>query len=344
MKIMGIDIGGANTDCCIYEIRDNKIKHIESAKEYLPMWKEKENLESCLENFKKDYAIDVVIVTTTAELSDGYQSKKEGVLDIASKVINVFENSEIHFVTFNGLKDYDYVVKNPLEMAAANWIATSHIISKIDENCIFMDMGTTTTDIIPLKNGHEIAKGHSDLERLCSGELVYTGMLRTNVATIVNKIPINQEYSTVSSELFAISADVHTILGNITSDEYTCASPDNNDKTVIDCKRRLARVVCADLDMLTDVQIYNIAKYVEEKQINQVMDGLKKVSENNNIKKVIVSNYADSNICKKAAKKLNLDVSSLNEHLSVDSLNVSPTVGCIQMYLDKINRNISLIY
>ena len=52
-----------------------------------------------------------------------------------------------------------------------------------------MDMCTTTTDIIPIINKQNIAK-HTDVERLGSGELVYTGMLRTNIATIVHSIPI----------------------------------------------------------------------------------------------------------------------------------------------------------
>ena len=78
-----------------------------------------------------------------------------------------------------------------------------------------MDMGTTTTDIIPIINKQNIAK-HTDVERLGSGELVYTGMLRTNIATIVHSIPIYNIDTSVSSELFTITADVHRILGNIT--------------------------------------------------------------------------------------------------------------------------------
>ncbi|AWX32522.1 hydantoinase/oxoprolinase family protein [Methanosphaera sp. BMS] len=343
LTIMGLDIGGANTDCCICQINGNNMKLLTSKKQYLPMWQKKDNLADCLNNFKEDYHIDVVVATTTAELSDGYESKKEGILDITRKIIDVFDDAIVKFVTFNGLKDYEYVINNPMEMAAANWIATSHLISKIKDNCIFMDMGTTTTDIIPIKNQKESATGHSDLERLCSGELVYTGMLRTNVAAITHEIPVNDKVATVSSELFATTADVHMILGNITRDEYTCSTSDNNDKSLTSCKRRLARVVCADLDMLNDDEIMDIARYVEDRQISHVEDGLKKVCQANDLNDVVITNYAHADICRKAASNLKLNITSLNDYLKEDSLNVCPTLGCVQMYVDEHLGDITLL-
>ena len=342
--IMGLDIGGANTDCCIYKITDNQAILIESIKQYLPMWEKKDELTKCLEGFKKRYPITVVITTTTAELADGYKSKKEGIFDITGKVMEVFDDCIVKFVTVNNLKDYEYVIENPLEAAAANWIATAHLISKINDTCIFIDMGTTTTDIIPIKNRCEIAQGHNDLERLCSGELVYTGMFRSNVATIVHEIPIDNHIATVSSELFANTADVHHILGNISQSDYTCSTSDNEDKSIISCKRRLARVVCADLDMLSDEKIIDIARYVEKQQINLIKNGLNKVYSKTKIDEIIITNYADANICTKAAAELGLKHTKLNDFIEADTINVSPTIGCVQMYIDEfLDEKINLI-
>ena len=69
------------------------------------------------------------------------------------------------------------IEKTPLKAAAANWIATAQIATLISDNCIFIDTGSTTTDIIPIKDGKECAIGRSDFERLATGELVYTGTL-----------------------------------------------------------------------------------------------------------------------------------------------------------------------
>lgn len=346
MKIMGLDIGGANTDCAIIEINDEKqIKSIKKSKEYLPMWIENDKLPECLLKLSQDDldSIDVVCVTMTAELADSYESKTEGVLDISKKVMTIFNDKIVKFVTFDGLKSYDDILGNPLNAAAANWVGTSNAIKYIKNNCIFMDMGTTTTDIIPIINKQNIAK-HTDVERLGSGELVYTGMLRTNIATIVHSIPIYNIDTSVSSELFTITADVHRILGNITQEEYTCNTPDNKDKDIVSCKRRLSRLVCADLDSLTDETINNMAQYIYKKQVNQVLTGLIKVVEKTGLDTVVISDFGHGNICKNAAKQLGLNIINIDEYISKEATSIITTIGAIQMYVEEyISQDFPLI-
>lgn len=301
-------------------------------------------LQECLRKLtENDPDIDVICVSMTAELADGYTSKKEGVLDISHQVKKVFNEKIVYFVTFDGLKTYDELKKNPLSAAAANWIGTAEIIKYIEKNCIFMDIGSTTTDIIPIKNHKEYALGHTDLERLSTGELIYTGMLRTNLTSIVHTVPIHNKNTRVSSELFSITADVHRILGNIEEDEYTCPTPDGNKKDIISCKRRLARLVCADLDSLEDEEIIKLAEYIEKKQIDQIYSGLKEVVERTKIKTVLITSIGHGNLCEKAAKKLNLNIISLDKYMSKKATNVLTAIGAIQMYLDKLNEKIVLI-
>lgn len=344
MKILGLDIGGANTDCTIIEIEDNEVTSMKNKREYFPMWKNNHQLQKCLRKLTiDDQDIDVVCVSMTAELADGYCSKIEGVLDISNQVMKAFNDKKVYFVTFDGLKSYDELKKDPLSAAAANWIGTSEVIKYIEKDCIFMDIGSTTTDIIPIKNHKECALGHTDLERLSTGELIYTGMLRTNLTSIVHKVPIHNKNTGVSSELFTITADVHRILGNITENEYTCPTPDGNKKDVISCKRRLARLVCADLDMLEDEEIIKLAKYIENKQINQIYSGLKEVVERTKIKTVLITSIGHGTLCELAAKKLKLKVISLEEYMNKDATTVLTSIGAIQMYLDTLNEKISLI-
>jgi len=308
------------------------------------MWKENTQLQRYLEKLiKNDPDIDVVCVSMTAELADGYLSKKEGVLDISKQVMNVFNDKKVFFVTFDGLKTYNELKNNPLIAAAANWIGTAEIIKYIEEDCIFMDIGSTTTDIIPIKSKKECALGHSDLERLSTGELIYTGMLRTNLSSIVHSVPIYEKDTRVSSEFFSITADVHRILGNINEEDYTCPTPDGKEKDIISCKRRLARLVCADLDTLENDEIIKLAKYLETKQICQIYDGLKEVVERTNIKTVLVTSIGNGNLCEKAAKKLKLNVISLDAFMSKKASNVLTSIGAIQMYLDTLDDTIILI-
>lgn len=344
MKIMGLDIGGANTDCTIIEIKDNEVTSMKNNREYFPMWKNNHQLQKCLQKLTRDdQDIDVICVSMTAELADGYCSKKEGVLDISTQVIKLFDKKEVYFVTFDGLKNYDELKKDLLSAAAANWIGTSEVIKYIEKDCVFMDIGSTTTDIIPIKNNKEYASGHTDLERLSTGELIYTGMLRTNLASIVHRVPIHNKSTRVSSELFTITADVHRILGNINEDEYTCPTPDGNKKDIMSCKRRLARLVCADLDTLEDEEIIKLAKHIENEQINQIYDGLKEVVERTKIKTVLITSIGHGNLCEKAAKKLNLNVISLDKYMTKKATTVLTATGAIQMYLDTLNKKIILI-
>lgn len=344
MKILGLDIGGANTDCTIIEINNsNEIISMKTDREYFPMWKDNDKLQQCLKKMTYNEDVNVVCVSMTAELADGYTSKKEGVDDISKKIMEVFNEKKVYFVTFEGLKTYTELKENLLSAAAANWIGTTEIIKYIEEDCIFMDIGSTTTDIIPIKNKKEIALGHSDLERLQTGELVYTGMLRTNLASIVHEVPINNINTKVSSELFTITADIHRILGNIKEEDYTCKTPDGNKKDVTSCKRRLARLVCADLDSLDNNEIVNLAKYIEKEQINQIYDGLKKVVNRTNINTVLITSIGHGNLCEIAASKLNLNVISLENYMSKKASNVLTAIGAIQMYLDRMDKKIVLI-
>src|SRR5208283_5417603 len=108
-------------------------------------------------------------------------------------------------------------------------------------------------------------------------ELVYTGSLRTNVASIVHSVPVKNGIARVASELFALSGDVHLALGNITPKEYTCETADGRGKSLPETFARLARVVCADTEMLTQQEIINMAKHIYDKQVLQVAEALSKV-------------------------------------------------------------------
>jgi probable H4MPT-linked C1 transfer pathway protein len=216
MKIAGFDIGGANTDLAIiHYYNKGEIKVIRTDFEYFPMWLHKDELvKALLDLINEINDIDAIGICMTAELVDAYKTKEEGVIDIATKSKKAF-HVPVGYISLKGVLDFDNAIKNPEIVAAANWIATSKLAAAIKPDCIMIDTGSTTTDIIPIKDGCECAKGHSDLERLKTGELVYSGILRTNVATIVDKVPLNGEFIRLSSELFAITADIHMVLGNI---------------------------------------------------------------------------------------------------------------------------------
>ncbi|HSO25611.1 MAG TPA: hydantoinase/oxoprolinase family protein [Methanobacteriaceae archaeon] len=341
MKIAGFDIGGANTDLAIIDFdQGGDIENIKADFRYLPMWSKNEELGKYLLELIGDEIeqLDAVGVSMTAELVDAYKTKKEGVLDIVNKVEDTFD-IPVAYVGLSGMMDASQVNSDPLHVAAANWVATSQIASIMSSDCILVDVGSTTTDIIPIKNGSECALGRSDLERLGTGELVYTGTLRTNVAALVDKVPFDEGWFRVSSELFAISADVHHVLGNITAEEYSCDTPDGAGKDKKDSLRRISRVLCGDLEILSTSDIELICEYIYNQQALKISEAILEVAERNFLDEVITTGLGMNILAAKAANMSELDFTGMDEFLTPEECVVAPAVGTALMMDDYMRED-----
>ncbi|HNS25189.1 MAG: hydantoinase/oxoprolinase family protein [Euryarchaeota archaeon] len=329
MKIAGLDIGGATTDLAVVEFSASAdIKNVRVDNEYLPIWMEKENLGNVIKNMLGSdfHDLDAIGVSMTAELADAYATKKEGVLDIVKR-IRELTSIPMGFVGQNGIMGHHEVLEKPLDVAAANWIATVPLAAMISPDCILIDTGSTTTDIIPIRDGQECAQGRSDLERLATGELVYTGLLRTNVATLVDRMPLRDIWVRVASELFAITADIHIILGNIEEREYSCPTPDGSGESRTECMQRMARVVCSDLDVLAEEEVEGLASYVYQKQLERITEALLEVAESNDLEEVVVTGLGMDLVGREAANLLGLKVTGMNELLTREECISAPAVG-----------------
>lgn len=340
MKVAGFDIGGANTDLAIIDFDGEEIKNIEVDFAYLPMWSSNDDLSRVLmeliENICPVSEIDAVGISMTAELVDAYDTKKDGVLDVVMKCEETFD-CPIAYVGIEGMLSKSEIEESPLKAAAANWIATAQIATLISDNCIFIDTGSTTTDIIPIRDGKECAIGKSDFDRSATGELVYTGTLRTNLASFLDKVELNGKKYRVASELFAQTADVYTVLDLITEEDYVCDTFDGAGKSKMDCARRIARVVCADLEMLTMDDIVEMSKFIHQKQIEQIADGLKQVVETQNLDLIVTTGLGKDILDKKAAELLGLEVKSMGDILTDEECVVAPAVGTAVMMNKYLN-------
>ena len=165
----------------------------------------------------------------------------------------------------------------PWDVAAANWVATALAVADAHPDALLIDVGSTTADVVPIAAGRVAATGHNDLERLLAGELVYTGVLRTNLAAIAPRVPVRGGWCPVSSEYFAISADVHLVLGHLAQEAYDCPTPDGRPATVAFARERIARLVCADVEQLDADEIDAIAAFLHGEQLRQIEDAARRV-------------------------------------------------------------------
>jgi probable H4MPT-linked C1 transfer pathway protein len=336
VNVLGLDIGGANTKVAYVQTREGKIKDVQVLVEYFPIWKNPKSLGQVLQKLKEAVGskFEAVGVTMTAELSDVYQTKREGVGHILSCVKEVFSDVPVYVLNVNvSLNTLEVALAAPLDVAAANWVATGWLVSQYFENCLVVDVGSTSTSIIPVINGKVAALGRTDLGKLVCGELVYTGSLRTNLAAIVQTVPVKGVVSTVSSELFALSGDVHLILGNISSEQYSCETADGKGTTRKEALTRLARLVCADTEMLTEKELSQIAQYIYEKQVQQIAEGLSQVYKH--VKKVavtkvpiLIAGLGKDFLAKKAAEQIKADtIMDLGKLLPGKVSLAAPAVG-----------------
>ena len=141
-------------------------------------------------------------------------------------------------------------------------------------------------------------------------QLIYTGMLRTPLNTIVHKIPFKGKKLRVASEFFAITADLYRVLGYIGKEEYSCETPDGKGKSIEDCKRRIARLLCSEVNEIEE-ELLKICEYIKNKLIKIIAEGIKEVVKESEIRKAYICGIG-SKIGIEACKKIKLDYKDLN--------------------------------
>jgi probable H4MPT-linked C1 transfer pathway protein len=183
-------------------------------------------------------------------------------------------------------------------------------------------MGSTTCDVIPIKNGQHRASV-TDFERLKRGELIYSGILRTNIAALIKRLNLDGGCCRVSSELYAITADAHMILGTITERDYTCDTPDGRSRDIDSAYDRIARVVLCDIEELGKGRAYEIAAQVAMAQIDELSDVIFAHSQHHNLKTIVAAGVGES-IVKNAAERTGLKVKSLSDMYGAKIAGVFP--------------------
>jgi probable H4MPT-linked C1 transfer pathway protein len=268
---MALDIGGANTKAAWF---DGEL--MRTLTRPFEVWRDREALVGVLREVGAGSA-DAMAITMTAELSDAFRTKREGVAFVLDAVQAAFGGRSLSVLTTAGeLVTVEEARVRPWDVAAANWVATANAVAAAHSDALLIDVGSTTADIVPIAAGRVAATAYNDLERLLAGELVYTGVLRTNLAAIAPRVPVRGEWCPVSSEYFAISADIHVVLGHLEPEAYDCPTPDGRPATVEFARERIARLVCSDLEQLGEGEVDMIAAFLHGEQLRQIEDAARR--------------------------------------------------------------------
>ena len=275
--MIGIDVGGANLKL----VDGNRVTI-----QYCPLW-EDAPLTDLLQAFRAAHPDPDAAVVMSGELADCFKTKLDGVGFIVESVQTAYPDA-----IFYGIDGAFH--KEPVsQLAAANWLAAADLLRTRYPRAVLLDIGSTTTDIIPLPGFNRLL-GLTDLGRLQQGYLLYTGLLRTSLSTQIPSVKVKGVETSTCAEFFAIAADAHLVLGHITPRSYTCDPPDRGEKNVGAALRRLARVVCADLDEIGPDEALGIARQFWEAQRDRIRAAADRVASECGADSMIVAGIGSS--------------------------------------------------
>jgi (4-(4-[2-(gamma-L-glutamylamino)ethyl]phenoxymethyl)furan-2-yl)methanamine synthase len=327
MRVIGWDIGGANVKAALVTV-DGGQTDVRTVSRAFEIWKDRAALPDVLRSVAADLpAAEATAVTMTAELSDVFRTKREGVNFVLDAVGAISRGPVAVFTTDGAFLSAAEAGSRPLEVAASNWMATALLVARHLPDALLVDIGSTTTDVVPIRAGRVLARGRTDPERLLTGELVYTGVVRTNVAAIVDRLPLWGGQCPVAAEYFAVSGDVHVLLGDLDPAAYTGSTPDGRAPDAAWAAERLARVVCADIEMLSGKEIEAMARAIADAQVRQVATALDQVGGRFNVPLPVVATGLGAFLAHRAAAVRGLPCRDLSEILHVDVGLAAPAVA-----------------
>lgn len=219
-------------------------------------------------------------VTMTGELADCFETKDQGVQAIVAAVTEASAERQVWFYQTNGeFVTADTAGVTPLLTAASNWHALATFVLRYTEGspAVLIDVGSTTTDIVPLMNGQVACRGTTDPERLLTGELVYTGVERSPVCAITSQLPWRGTMCPVAQEFFATSGDAYLLLGELPEAPNDCQTADGKPFTRSAAHTRLARMICGDRELITVEEARVFAEAIFKMQLTMLERGYRKV-------------------------------------------------------------------
>ncbi len=257
--VLGLDIGGANLKAATVDKRAVSVP--------FPLWKQPDKLSAALVDIVAQFPdVNEFAVTMTGELCDCYETKRDGVQHILTAMQKASRSHPIRvWSTETQFVNVEEARRDYLKVAAANWhgLATYVGCYVPRGTALLFDIGSTTTDIIPILDGSPCAKGNTDTTRMEHGELVYTGVRRTPICALVRP-------DAVAAELFATTLDAYLLLGHTPENAADTDTADGRPATKKHAHARLSRMLCGDPELTSSDATHRLAEAVLKAQMELI--------------------------------------------------------------------------
>jgi probable H4MPT-linked C1 transfer pathway protein len=274
--VIALDVGGANLKAA-----DGRgWTHAEP----FAMWREHPRLTEALTRIIRDAAADRLVATMTGEIADCFADRADGVTQIVEAIAVAgaaagCRSTELYRVD-GRLVSPGEAIADPLAVAASNWHAVTRLAASLVPagRGFLIDVGSTTTDIVPFDRGRPQPLADDDAGRMLSGELVYTGVERTPLPAIVRSLPHGDVQRPVASERFAESRDAWLLAGWLDEDPASRDTADGGPCTRDAARVRLARSILVEPSTMSAADARRAARWVTEQQARQVATALGRVA------------------------------------------------------------------
>lgn len=267
MSVIGIDIGGANL-----KFSDGERLHFTRMFE---LWRQPERLaEGLAEGLSLFPRFERLAVTMTGELCDCFETRAEGVARIVAAVetLPAASGQTLYYLVGGQFVAAPRAVTAWHLTAAANWDAIARFVAQLfpDDQGFLLDIGSTTTDLIPFCRGEVSAEGATDFGRLRAGELVYCGAARTPLGAIMSEYALGEERWGLAAEWFASLEDVFVLCGVMAERPDDCATCDGRPLTRGHSLRRLARMLCTEPEEVGEPLLLELAAAIKEALLDRL--------------------------------------------------------------------------
>jgi len=275
MSTIGWDIGGAHLKLA----RVDRGRVLDVRQIPCPLWLGLDRLHASIETGLADWpAATAHAVTMTGELTDLFPDRAHGVRALIDAVEERAGMAKIAVYASDGVFiDAPDAKADPGRVASANWHASARLASAHIRDGLFVDIGSTTTDLAPLRGGAVAVRGMDDAARLATEELIYRGVVRTPVMAVAQHVLIDGVRTGVMAEYFSTMADIYRLTGELPPHADQHPSADGRGKSPADSRARLARMIGRDAGSAPDSTWDELARQISNRQLDDIAKGATRV-------------------------------------------------------------------
>jgi probable H4MPT-linked C1 transfer pathway protein len=249
--IIGWDVGGAHLKAALLD-GEGKLQQVLQVP--CALWLGLRELEAAVDVVLNTFTQKPLLhaVTMTGELVDLFANRQAGVRSICQAMdaklsgIKQFYAGALN-ADFSSFVTRQEVDQHWQHIASANWLASASFVANNIHYGLFIDIGSTTSDFVLLKNNKPACMGFTDAARMQSEELVYTGVIRTPLMAVTQKVKFDNTITSVAAEYFATTADVYRLTGDLPAADDMADTADGKEKTPLASAQRIARMIGHDV-------------------------------------------------------------------------------------------------